>query len=162
MRREWRVLDRGSYGGGSFVNINVDSGLVTGLGYDSSGNAELSIAGAGGSNTWGAWTQTFAGAANNDSWAWTFTKSFFTFAGGPGNMPTCAGQTLRSIGNELTGNFFNSQAAEKTLSAASAAQTARALQYAATKFAGRNRSDLPKLFIRVQKHDVRSGIPGRS
>jgi len=51
----------GSYGGGSFVNINVDSGTVTGLGYDSSGNPEVSLAGASGSNgSWGAWTQTFS------------------------------------------------------------------------------------------------------
>ncbi len=72
-------------------------------------------------------------SANNDSWAWTFTKSFFTFAGGPGNKPTCAGQTLRSIGNELTGGFFTSQAAETSLKAASIYQTAAALQYAASK-----------------------------
>ena len=30
-------------------------------------------------------------AANNAwTWTWNFTKSFFTFAGGPGNKPTCA------------------------------------------------------------------------
>jgi hypothetical protein len=40
-------------------------------------------------------------AANNESWAWTFTKSFYTFAGGPGNVPTCAGQALRHIGEIL-------------------------------------------------------------
>ena len=33
--------------------------------------------------------------AKNSSWAWNFTKLFFTFAGGPGNVPTCAGQALR-------------------------------------------------------------------
>jgi hypothetical protein len=44
---------------------------VTGLGYDSNGNAEISIDGAAGSNTWGDWTQTFgqiptlSPAANN-------------------------------------------------------------------------------------------------
>ncbi len=65
------------------------------------------------------------------SWTWNFTKSFFTFAGGPGNKPTCAGQTLRSIGNELTGGFFTGQAAETSLRAASVYQTAGALQYAA-------------------------------
>jgi len=56
----------GSYGGGSWVNINVNSGAVAGLGYDSGGNAEISIAGAMGSNAWGAWTQTFGtgGALN--------------------------------------------------------------------------------------------------
>jgi hypothetical protein len=70
--------------------------------------------------------------ANNSSWAWNFTKSFFTFAGGPGNKPTCAGQTLRSIGNELTGNFFKAQAAETSLKAASVYQTASAWQYAAS------------------------------
>jgi hypothetical protein len=61
---------------------------VIGTGYDSNGNLESSIAGAAGSNDWGAWTQTFPGtalntlngnssAANNSSWAWNFTKSFF-------------------------------------------------------------------------------------
>ena len=40
-------------------------------------------------------------AANNGSWAWNFTKSFFTFAGGPGNVPTCAGQALRHMGETL-------------------------------------------------------------
>lgn len=38
---------------------------------------------------------------NKFSWAITFTKSFFTLAGGPGNVPTCAGEALRSIGNTL-------------------------------------------------------------
>ena len=38
---------------------------------------------------------------NKFSWAITCTKSFFTFAGGPGNVPTCAGEALRSIGNTL-------------------------------------------------------------
>jgi RHS repeat-associated protein len=67
----------GSFGGGSWVHFNVDSGTVTGLGYDSSGNAEVSLAGAAGSNVWGAWTQTFApGVAaampngNNSSGSW--------------------------------------------------------------------------------------------
>lgn len=49
----------GSYGGGSWVNINVNAGTVTGLGYDSNGNPEVSIAGAMGSNSWGAWSQNF-------------------------------------------------------------------------------------------------------
>jgi RHS repeat-associated protein len=35
------------------------------------------------------------------SWTITFVKSFFTLAGGPGNVPTCAGEALRSIGNTL-------------------------------------------------------------
>ena len=75
----------GSYGGGSWVNANADTGLVTGLGYDSSGNAEISIAGAMGSNAGGAWTQTWGGAqvgtfssgSGAGSWLWTATKSFF-------------------------------------------------------------------------------------
>jgi hypothetical protein len=37
---------------------------VTGAGYDSSGNLEYSIAGAMGSNTWGAWTQTFSSGSS--------------------------------------------------------------------------------------------------
>jgi RHS repeat-associated protein len=51
---------QGTYGADSSVGINSDSGFVTGTGYDSSGNLEYSIAGATGSNSWGAWTQTFA------------------------------------------------------------------------------------------------------
>jgi RHS repeat-associated protein len=50
---------QGDYGGGSWININVDAGTVTGLGYDPNGNSEWSVAGAMGSNAWGAWTQTF-------------------------------------------------------------------------------------------------------
>jgi hypothetical protein len=71
---------QGDYGGGSWVNANSDNGTVTGLGYDSSGNAEISIAGAMGSNDWGAWTQTFSGgpdpsAANNQSfWGYITSK----------------------------------------------------------------------------------------
>jgi hypothetical protein len=68
---------------------------------------------------------------SSNSWSWNFTKSFFTFAGGPGNKPTCAAQTLRSIGNELTGGFFTGQATEASLKTASVYQTAKALQYAA-------------------------------
>jgi RHS repeat-associated protein len=71
------------------------------------------------------------GAGRNSSWTWNFTKSFFTFAGGPGNKPTCAGQTLRSIANDMAGGLFRSQAAETSLKAASVYQTAAALQYAA-------------------------------
>jgi len=75
-----------------------------------------------------------ASAANNGfTWAWNFTKSFFTFAGGPGNKPTCAGQTLRAIGNELTGGFLGSQAAETSLKAASVYQAGAALNYAANQ-----------------------------
>jgi hypothetical protein len=50
---------QGDYRGGSWVTVNSESGTVTGLGYDSSGNAEISVAGAMGSNDWGSWTQTF-------------------------------------------------------------------------------------------------------
>jgi RHS repeat-associated protein len=49
----------GDYGGGSWININAENGTVMGLGYDSNGNGEVSVAGAAGSNPWGAWTQTF-------------------------------------------------------------------------------------------------------
>jgi RHS repeat-associated protein len=68
----------GDFGGGSWIHINVDTGTVTGLGYDSNGNAEVSIAGAMGSNDWGAWTQTFMSPATNGwTWTWNFTKSLF-------------------------------------------------------------------------------------
>jgi len=68
----------GSYGGGSWVNANADTGLVTGLGYDSSGNAEISIAGAMGSNANGAWTQTWGGAQGSSSWWGTFGGNLFS------------------------------------------------------------------------------------
>jgi RHS repeat-associated protein len=115
----------GSYGGGSWVNINVDTGTVRGLGYDSSGNAEISVAGAMGSNAWGAWTQTFPAAGlgppgGNNSWLWTAIKSFFTFGGGPGNVPTCAGQALRHMGNTL--NPFTPGVSTATEAAAPVAQ----------------------------------------
>jgi RHS repeat-associated protein len=68
----------GNFGAGSTIAVNSDAGTVTGVGYDSSGNAELSTAGAMGSNAWGAWTQTFSAsttasyltpvAANNGTW----------------------------------------------------------------------------------------------
>src|SRR5690242_2148494 len=35
------------------------------------------------------------------SWWGTFVKSFFTFAGGPGNKPTCAGQALYHMAEDL-------------------------------------------------------------
>ncbi len=69
----------------------------------------------------------------NLSYIGSFAMSFFTFAGGPGNKPTCAGQTLRSIGNELTGGFIPSQAAETSLKAAGVYQAGRALNYAANQ-----------------------------
>jgi hypothetical protein len=50
-------------------------------------------------------------------------------AGGPGNKPTCAGQTLRAIGSELTGGFIGSQTAETSLKAASVYQAGVALNY---------------------------------
>ena len=62
-------------------------------------------------------------------WALTFTTSFFTFAGGPGNKPTCAGQALKQIVKDL--NPFAHQGAEMVGQAARQAQMARALQYAA-------------------------------
>lgn len=59
-------------------------------------------------------------ANNGFTWAWNFTKSFFTFAGGPGNVPTCAGQALRHIGNTL--NPFTPGVSTATEAAAPVAQ----------------------------------------
>lgn len=59
-------------------------------------------------------------------------KSFFTFAGGPGNKPTCGGQTLQSIGNDLIGGAqLGLPAGETALKAAAMKQAARAAKYAA-------------------------------
>jgi RHS repeat-associated protein len=64
----------------------------------------------------------------------TFTESFFTFAGGPGNKPTCAGQALRSIATELVGGVeAGAPAAETALKAGSMKQAARAATYAASR-----------------------------
>lgn len=62
----------------------------------------------------------YLGPPNNHSWAWNFTKSFFTFAGGPGNVPTCAGQALRHIGEIL--NPFTPGASTAAEAAAPVAQ----------------------------------------
>lgn len=39
-------------------------------------------------------------------------QSLIKFSGGPGNVPTCAGQTLRHVGNELIRGFLISHGAE--------------------------------------------------
>ena len=57
---------------------------------------------------------------DSDSWAWAFTKSFFAFAGGPGNVPTCAGQALRHMGETL--NSFTPSPATAAEFAAPVAQ----------------------------------------
>jgi RHS repeat-associated protein len=89
----------GSYGGGSWLNINVNAGTVMGLGYGSNGNSEISVAGAMGSNSWRAWTQTFNApglqnpAANNSRWGWNFTRSLF----GGFRLPTYGGSSCLSV-----------------------------------------------------------------
>jgi RHS repeat-associated protein len=108
---------QGDYGAGSWVRANADTGIVTGLGYDSSGNAEISFAGAQGSNAWGAWTQTFnivavSSAANNESYAWTFTKAFFKnfslsavyHSFGEGGCDRLMAETFADAFNPLPGN----------------------------------------------------------
>jgi RHS repeat-associated protein len=71
------------------------------------------------------------GGNSSSSWLWTATKSFFTFAGGRGNKPTCAEQALKQIASDL--NPFAHQGAEIAGQATSQAQMARALQYAASR-----------------------------
>jgi RHS repeat-associated protein len=71
--------------------------------------------------------------SSNLNYALGFTRSFLTFTGGPGNKPTCAGQTLRAIASETTGGFIGSQTAETSLKAASVYQAGRALKYAANR-----------------------------
>lgn len=101
----------GSYGGGSWVRPNVDNGTVMGLGYDASGNPEVSVAGAMGSNAWGNWTQTYAGgtgmvqgnsgAANNGwslfGWDKNAWKTFFKEAVQPWK-DTCAQTFAKAFG----------------------------------------------------------------
>jgi hypothetical protein len=76
-----------------------------------------------------------ANGTSASSWWWTFTTSFFTFSGGPGNVPTCAGQTLKYIGDEMLPltHLAKSQTAEAALKGASVAQNARAWAYAANQ-----------------------------
>ncbi len=73
--------------------------------------------------------------AGGTSYGWSFTTSFLTFAGGPGNKPTCAGQTLKYIGDEMLDltHLAKSQTAEAALNGASVAQNARAWAYAANR-----------------------------
>src|ERR1700683_3868475 len=61
-----------------------------------------------------------SGPPAKQSWAWTFTKLFFTFAGGPGNVPTCTGQALLHIGETL--NPFTPGVSTATEAAAPVAQ----------------------------------------
>ena len=56
------------------------------------------------------------GDDGGSSWTWTLTKSFFTFAGGPGDVPTCAGQALAHMG-EILNPFSPSPAATATVAA---------------------------------------------
>jgi RHS repeat-associated protein len=68
------------------------------------------------------------------SWMGTFSLSLLSFSGGPGNKPTCAGQTLRSIAGDLTGtNQAGVPAGETALKAAAAQQAAKAAEYAASR-----------------------------
>jgi hypothetical protein len=60
-------------------------------------------------------------AANNGrTLAWNFTKSFFAFAGGPRNVPTCAGKAFQHMGETL--NPFTPSASTIAEVAAPAAQ----------------------------------------
>jgi RHS repeat-associated protein len=61
-------------------------------------------------------------------------KAFFTFAGGRGNKPTCAGQALESIGRDLISTEqAGVPAAETAMKAAAVKQAARAAKYAASQ-----------------------------
>jgi RHS repeat-associated protein len=76
--------------------------------------------------------RSYTQAPDIPSSAWVFTKSFFTFAGGPGNKPTCAEQTLKSISDEVLGTeLAGSKAGETALKAAAVKQAERAAKYAA-------------------------------
>jgi RHS repeat-associated protein len=74
-------------------------------------------------------------AGGSTSYSWSFITSFLTFAGGPGNVPTCAGQTLKYIGGEMLDltELAKSQTAEAALTGASVTQNARAWAYAANQ-----------------------------
>ena len=65
---------QGSVLDSSWVNIDVNSGLVSGFGLGADG-LDFSIAGAAGTNPWGYWSQTtnVPFAANNESW-WSALK----------------------------------------------------------------------------------------
>jgi RHS repeat-associated protein len=120
------------YGAGfdPFTGVCVQ---VTLGGVPTPGTGGCSLFSASGGNAGGSWWDNFSIGGNNPSWAWTFTKSFFTFSGGPNNTPTCAGQTLSYIWDELTGVDYNGEAAATSLKAASTYQAAKAIQYAASR-----------------------------
>jgi RHS repeat-associated protein len=70
----------------------------------------------------------------NWDWGWSFTRSFFTFAGGPGGKPTCTGQALSHIGNTL--NPFTPGVSTATDAAAPVAQAMAINQSVAQTQAG--------------------------
>jgi hypothetical protein len=127
----------GWVGGNNWVKTNPNSDEVT---IDSFLNGQMDWTKATQQWSWGAFPySSFAPPGDNStslaSWTLSFTNSFLTFSGGPGNIPTCAEQTLKSMGNEL---LFGSASgatvsAETTLKAASIKQAARAATYAAAQ-----------------------------
>jgi len=111
------------------------NGIVTQINYIGGGVCTSANCGAGATlEQFDKTLNSYSVVPSQPSWLWSFTTSFFSFAGGPGNIPTCAGQTLRNIGDELAGGDpTTSQAAETSFKAASAIQAGRALNYAANR-----------------------------
>jgi RHS repeat-associated protein len=58
-----------------------------------------------GMNGWGLMpsitNSTWSFLGNNSVWWGNFLKQFIKFSGGPGNIPTCAGEALQSMGNTM-------------------------------------------------------------
>jgi hypothetical protein len=137
----------GTFGAGSRVFVNSDAGTVTGVGYDSGGNAELSNAGAIGSNAFGGWTQTFsasataayfdASAANNanQNWGDAFTKNLFSVKNfidefKQGGCVNVFGSATVDALNPLSPSL--SSASEATTAVLAASKYNAAIQYAAS------------------------------
>lgn len=102
----------------SVYTIDVSLGVFTTM------PGSFSIGGGGGGNTSGSWWGTFA-------------KEFFKFSGGPGNVPTCAGQALRDIADDVLNpvptDFGPAEAGKLAATYGAAVQFNRTLAYAAGK-----------------------------
>jgi hypothetical protein len=153
----WLEWGRESLGAGSWIRVNSDNGTISGIGYDSNGDPEYSIAGATGStdsNNWGAWTQTFnagslANQSGNNSWGLNFAKSFFggfslksiyqSFVEEDGCDRMMAETLLRDVSpfptepNAANANPGPTDATEPATKFLSAVAYNRALGYAATR-----------------------------
>jgi RHS repeat-associated protein len=110
----------GSYGGGSWVIIDVNSGLVAGLGYNAEGYPEVSLSGAFGSNPFGSFTQTWNSGvlgANTTPFD-AFRQTINGFPANNGTQPRIMDATIHA-----ENSAFNQCVKEGTVAAVGVAAT---------------------------------------